>query len=358
MLIFAPQKYFPQCHASTLAQLKDGRIFAAWFAGTREAYSDTAIWMSYLLPDQKNWSKPFVVAKICDNVDYDPVLGTEVYPGIAHWNPVLFPFKDKMYLFFKVGNTIEKWITYYIVFEDEKWSKPQVLVETSTLKQKYNRGPVRSKPIVLSNGYWLAPSSVETTINPPTMFNRSDVVWKAFVDISKNEGKTWNKSSLIDFNRKKYGFKDGKYGGVIQPTLWESSSIGNVHMLLRSTVGFIFRSDSTDYGKTWCEAYPTELPNNNSGIDVVNFNNFNGHLFLVFNPVAGNWVARTPLSLTLSKDNGKTWGKPLNIQEGQGSFSYPSMITLNDDSVGMTYSWNRVAISFVKIILKNKSNIV
>ena len=363
MLIFTPQKYFPQCHASTLAQLKDGRIFAAWFAGTRESYPDTAIWISHLLPDQKIWSEPFVVAKICDTADYDPVLDTEVHHGIAHWNPVLFPFKDKMYLFFKVGNTIENWITYYIVFEDEKWSKPKVLIETNALDEKCNRGPVRSKPIVLSNGYWLAPSSVERTINPSTMFNRGDVIWKAFVDISKNEGKTWNKSSLIDFNRKKYGSEQNlissgnlnkKYGGVIQPTLWESTP-GNVHMLLRSTAGFIFRSDSTDYGKTWCNAYPTELPNNNSGIDVTSVN---GYLFLVFNPVTGNWAARTPLSLTLSKDNGKTWGKPLNIQEGPGSFSYPSIITLNDNNVGITYSWNRVSISFVKIILKDKNNIV
>jgi predicted neuraminidase len=328
MLIFEPQKYFPQCHASTLVQLKDGRIFVAWFAGTRESYPDTAIWMSYLFPNEKVWSKPAVIAKV---------------KNVAHWNPVLFTFNNKMYMFFKVGELIEIWITYYMVFENEKWSKPKQLVKS--IISQCNRGPVRSKPIVLSNGHWIAPSSEEQTINrnfmPP-----NDVVWKAFVDISKNEGKSWHKSKLIDFNREKYGLKKEKYGGVIQPTLWESTN-GNVHMLLRSTAGFIFRSDSADYGKTWCEAYPTELPNNNSGIDVVKFKDF---LFLVYNPVAGNWVARTPLSLVVSKDNGKTWGKPLNIQEGGGSFSYPSIIVLND-GLGVTYTWNRVSISFVKIKL-------
>jgi len=256
-------------------------------------------------------------------------------------------------------------------FENEKWSEPQLLVKTKNQDLQYNRGPVRSKPIVLSNGYWIAPSSTEKTISP-AMYSldglssfKADVDWKAFVDISKNEGKTWNKSKLIDFDRKKYGLKDvkrfggfskqtdGKYGGVIQPTLWESTN-GNVHMLLRSTAGFIFRSDSADYGQTWCEAYSTELPNNNSGVDVVKFKEL---LFLAYNPVTGNWAARTPLSLVVSKDNGQTWGKPLDIQEGQGSFSYPSVAILND-GIGVVYTWNRLSISFVKIKLNFLDNIV
>ncbi len=42
-----------------------------------------------------------------------------------------------------------------------------------------------------------------------------------------------------------------RWDGVIQPTLWESSP-GHIHMLLRSTRGAIFRSDSIDYGATVC----------------------------------------------------------------------------------------------------------
>jgi len=343
MLIFPPQKYFPQCHASTLVQLKDDRIFSAWFAGMREGCADTAIWISCLKPNEKVWCEPTLVAKVND---------------FAHWNPVLFTFNDKMYLFFKVGEIIEKWITYYMVFENEVWSEPKILIQTNDLVSKYNRGPVRSKPIVLSNGHWMAPSSVERII-APSMFGSSNylmkanVVWKAFVDISKNEGKTWNKSKLIDFDRKKYGLKNGKYGGVIQPTLWESTP-GNVHMLLRSTAEYIFRSDSDDYGQTWSRAYPTELPNNNSGIDLVKMND---HLFLVFNPVAGNWAARTPLSLSISGITGRKWSKLINIQEGQGSFSYPSIIAMNN-GVGITYSWNRLSIDFIKINFKIPINVV
>jgi len=339
MFIFQPLANFFQCHASTLAQLKDGRIFVAWFGGTKESHPDTAIWMSYLLPNQNTWCPPYIVVKINNK---------------AHWNPVLFVFGEKMYMFFKVGSTTENWITYYMIFENEKWSEAEILVKTDVLEEQYNRGPVRSKPIVLSNGYWLAPSSDEKTINHNAPQSPNDVIWKAFADISKDEGKTWNKSEFINFNKEKYGFKNGQYGGIIQPSLWESCD-GNVHMLLRSTAGYIFRSDSFNYGKTWCEAYPTEWPNNNSGIDVVKFND---HLFLVFNPVSKNWGARTPLSLSFSSDNGKKWSNPIHMEKGAGSFSYPSIISIQGEGLGITYTWNRLSISYVKIMFKNKNNVV
>ena len=54
---------------------------------------------------------------------------------------------------------------------------------------------------------------------------------------------------------------------MIQPTLWEDST--GVHMLIRSNAGKIYKSDSTDFGMTWCKAYETPYPNPNSGIDLV-----------------------------------------------------------------------------------------
>lgn len=79
-----------------------------------------------------------------------------------------------------------------------------------------------------------------------------------------------------------------RWDGVIQPTLWESSP-GHIHMLLRSTRGAIFRSDSIDYGATWSVARATSLPNNNSGIDLVSMQD--GTLILALNLVNGNWKA-------------------------------------------------------------------
>ncbi len=38
---------FKQCHASTLVELKDGRLLAAWFGGSYEGATDVNIWISF-----------------------------------------------------------------------------------------------------------------------------------------------------------------------------------------------------------------------------------------------------------------------------------------------------------------------
>src|ERR1700756_3540092 len=50
---------FPECHASTIAETKDGLI-AAWFGGTRERNPDVGIWLSRL--EGGKWTPPVEVA--------------------------------------------------------------------------------------------------------------------------------------------------------------------------------------------------------------------------------------------------------------------------------------------------------
>jgi predicted neuraminidase len=245
----------------------------------------------------------------------------------AHWNPVLFRTPDgSIILFFKVGKTIDHWETWYKVSRDEglNWSSATELVSGD----KGGRGPVRNKPLVLSNGTWLAPSS-----------NELNHVWNAFVDRSEDQGKSWTTSGFLKVDRNEIPNE-----GVIQPALWESSH-GKVHMLLRSSAGVICRSDSEDFGKTWTPVYKTTLPNPNSGIDLTRLDN--GTLVLTFNRDGRNWGARRPLSLAVSKDNGNTWPEVFDLETGvEGDeFSYPSIIGFGD-SVAVTYTWKRQRIAF------------
>ncbi len=318
--IFEQEKFFPQCHASTLTVLDNGDILASWFAGSYEKHPDVAIWLSR--KQSGRWSDPI---KIADK------------ENIPCWNPVLFNAPNgRLFLFYKVGKTIPKWRTMVMTSNDNgyTWSDPKELVEGDV----GGRGPVRCKPIVLSNGIWLAPASIETWR-----------MWDSFVDISKDEGQTWGKSQFVPIDHKRL---QGK--GIIQPTLWESKP-GRIHMLLRSTEGFIYRSDSDDYGNTWSPAYPTELPNNNSGIDLVKLED--GSLVLVYNPVKGNWAERTPIVCSISKDNGFTWEgqfildsneKPKDREDGE--FSYPAIVA-KGNYVFITYTWKRRTIAFCKLDL-------
>lgn len=308
--IFGDDRPFAQCHASTVLRTADGKFLVAWFGGTHEKHDDVGIWVSK--GERGNWSAPVEVAKIRED---------------AHWNPVLFkdPSGD-ITLFFKVGKTIDFWETWYKVSKDngETWSEAKELVPGD----KGGRGPVRNKPIVLSDGTWLAPAS-----------NELNKVWNAFVDRSEDGGKTWVESDFLVLKR------DSAFGeGVIQPALWESAP-GKVHMLLRSSAGVICRSDSEDYGKTWSPVYKTDLPNPNSGIDVTRLEN--NTLVLIFNPDNKNWGSRSPISLAISRDNGKTWDRAGELDRGteEDEFSYPSIISFGD-TVAVTYTWKRQRIAF------------
>ncbi|MEC4985052.1 MAG: sialidase family protein [Oscillatoria sp. PMC 1068.18] len=295
-----------ECHASTLLRLPKNGYLCAWFAGSKESNHDTAIWLSEKTGE--NWSSPVQIAKVTDE---------------PHWNPVLGANNGQIYLFWKVGSSPRKWRTYVRnrSFASNQWSSPQAFVD-----QTIAGGPVKNKPIQLENGDWLAPASVET-----------QTAWDCFVDRSTDEGKTWQPSAFIPRNRQNFPGL-----GIIQPTLWESTP-GHVHLLARSTAGKIYRADSLDNGYTWCEAYPTALPNNNSGIDLAKLDN--GSLILVYNPVAKNWGARTPLKIALSQNNGQTWSDIFVLEDKLGEYSYPAVIK-TEFGFALTYTWKRQRIQF------------
>ena len=315
-LIFEPNG--EQCHASTVLSLSGGRYMAAWFEGPKEGDAGVGIRLS--MREEGVWRRPVTIAKI----RYE-----------AHWNPVLFRIsEDKIALYFKVGASIAGWRTYVMYTDDkaEGWTAP---VELVARDMSGGRGPVKNPPIMTSNGIIIAPASVERGF------------WDAFADISYDNGENWERSEIVPLPDEK--ISDAARGnrlGVIQPTLWETSP-GRISMLLRSNGGYIYRSDSSDWGRTWSEARKTSLANNNSGICVARFGD--GRLLLAANPTGSNWGARNTLSLFTSMDNGETWSEPYNIEKDEGphEFSYPTVIALDDDSFAMTYTYDRKSIKFV-----------
>ena len=307
--LFDQPAAFPQCHASTLLHLNNDHFIAAWFGGTHEKADDVGIWMTKGRPG--HWEKPVEVAKLQE---------------IPHWNPVLFQAPSgKIFLFFKTGKEIAQWTTWVKTSVDggKIWSEAYELVPGD----KGGRGPVRNKPIVLSNGDWLAGASNE---NGP---------WNVFFDRSTDGGKTWVATPYIALERAQFKGK-----GVIQPTLWENPK-GEVHALLRSSEGYIYRTDSKDYGKTWSKAARTPLKNPNSAIDMIQLSG--DTLALVCNTDNHNWGSRGTLVLAVSYDNGQSWPEKVPLVSGKqdDEYSYPAIIRYGD-TVAVTYTWKRQKIAF------------
>lgn len=311
------------CHASTVLPMPDGTVVAAWFGGTKEGKSDVDIW--YSVRDSKGWSEPSRMTR-ADN--------------IPHWNPVLFlNSKGEVCLFFKAGRHIPSWRTYVAVSSDggRSFGAPRELVEND---RSGGRGPVKNKCIRLESGRVLAPASTE---------NRG---WNCFVDISDDDGITWKKTAKIPTEKISpiLNNKNNHCSNLIpmiQPTLWESAP-GKVHMITRTAVGKAYRSDSENAGETWCKAYPTVLPNNNSGLDVAKLPD--GTLYLISNPVSENWGERSPLTLQKSTDNGFTWETVLTLEEEKkdSEFSYPAIVYY-DGCLYITYTYERENVVFARV---------
>jgi len=155
------------------------------------------------------------------------------------------------------------------------------------------------------------------------------------VDLSTDDGRGWTVLGPIALPWFRHG--------VIQPTLWEATP-GHVKMLMRSSIGRICEAHSDDDGRTWSAAQATDLPNPNSGIDAVAMTDHT--VALAYNDSAR---ARTPLSVAFSRDNGVTWSRPLNLENGPGEYSYPAIIQTSDGLLHVTYTWKRQRIKHVAI---------
>ncbi|MBR2731241.1 MAG: exo-alpha-sialidase [Clostridia bacterium] len=307
------------CHASTVLPLPDGTVLAAWFGGSREGRPDVNIWAARRT--HAGWQPPIRISYRAD---------------LPHWNPVLHLQRDgTVRLFFKVGRHIASWRTFTYVSSDggRSFSAPVALVPGD----RGARGPVKNKCLRLSDGRLLAPASSESH------------GWHCFIDTSYDDGVTWQEGKKISTGRiAPILNRQNDYCAdpipMIQPTLWESAP-GCVHLLARTAVGCAYRSDSEDFGATWCEAYPTAIPNNNSGLDLVRVPD--GTLFLVCNPVAENWGERSPLTLSRSDDNGAHFRPVLTLEpERPGSeFSYPAIVAAGG-KLYVTYTYERTDLAF------------
>lgn len=312
--ISEPNKYFNQCHASTLEETINGQLLASWFGGSHEGNKDVVIWGSIF--DNETWSQP--------NIWADGWLDNVQYPC---WNPVLFRQKGKkeIFLYYKIGPNPREWWGMVKISNDngKTWSSPSKL-------PKGILGPIKNKPIELSNNEIISPSSIELSENR----------WVSHVEKSTDNQKTW-KSFPIDHN--------SKYN-VIQPSLLMHSN-GHLQVLCRSKEGKVISSFSTNNGINWTPLTSTNLVNPNSAIDAIAYKDM---FLIVYNPdIPGKdwWQGRSKLRLAISKD-GINWKDITTLEnEDTGEFSYPTIFKDSNDKIHITYTYNRKAIKH--IILKN-----
>jgi predicted neuraminidase len=321
---------FPQAHASTLVELRNGDLMAAWFGGSKEGAPDVAIWGA--IRGNGHWSTPIELAR---------------EPEIATYNPVLFHTKDgRLWLYYKFGPHPTSWTgaRRFSTDEGKTWS----LVEHLPAGLY---GPIRAKPLVLPDGTVVSGTSVESY--------RS---WACWIERSTDQGRTFSKygpitvvpqfvkpvQSTTELKDVPGSFDWSRTEGIIQPSVI-SLSQGRLRLYARSTArtGKICVADSADNGLTWTQARPLELPNPNSGIDAVSLRD--GRIVLIYNHTD---KGRTPLNLAVSRD-GEHFRMFQVLEQNPGEYSYPALIQAADGDLRITYTWNRKKICYARVPLSD-----
>ena len=302
---------FKSCHASTLAETPEGLV-AAWFGGTPEKPPEVCIWVSRRIGDK--WTYPVEVANGIQHAD-------KRYPC---WNPVLFYDPEAgLLLFYKVGPSPSEWWGMLKVSRDNgrTWSEGRRLPEDIL-------GPVKNKPVLLSGGILLCPSSSEHD------------GWKVNLELTTDWGKTWKFIGPVPADDTLQ---------AIQPSVLRHPG-ERLQILCRSRNNRIVESWSADGGLTWSPLKVTSLRNPNSGTAAVTLRD--GRHLLVYNPTQkrpGGWGGeRHPLVLAQSAD-GEHWADLLTLEAGPGEYSYPAIIEGNDGTIHISYTWRRERIKYIRV---------
>nr|WP_294930169.1 sialidase family protein [uncultured Flavobacterium sp.] len=308
---------YPSCHSVTIVEATNGDLVSAWFGGSHERHPDVCIYSAIKPKGSDKWGEPI---KVADGVMKD---GTR-FPT---WNPVLYqiPGGDLM-LFYKIGPKPSEWWGVYRTSSDggKTWS------DKIDMPSKDFLGPIKNKPVLLSNGTLLLPSSTEGN------------GWHLRMESTPNFGKTWVMGDTISRGKEKIN--------AIQPSILFHKD-GSIQAIGRTKNRAIFSTFSKDNGKTWSDIELIGLPNNNSGTDAVTLKN--GKHLLVYNHVLppGKEAKgpRTPLNLSIS-DDGINWKATLVLEDSKISqYSYPSIIQSSDGMVHIVYTWRRQKLKYVKV---------
>lgn len=301
----------PSCHASTLAELPDGRLFCAWFGGTREGARDVGIYGAFR--SASGWSEPLLIVS---RETAQKELGRSIK---KLGNPVLHFQDGKLHLFFvsvSLGGWSGSGINHALLDENGKLIPGSVSrLRLSPFLNLSNL--VRCPALPLANG----------EIDLP-IYHEFNEKFARMVRLSP-DGKVLRTIRIAA-------------PSAIQPCVVPVSENEALAVMRNPKKGAIQAAQTQNAGGSWRSLSPLPIFNPNSSVALLRLKD--GRFLLVGNPEEG----REKLNLWISE--GPTFEKWALVQELEKTpeceFSYPFMIQGKDGAVHLSYTWKRKAIAY------------
>ncbi|MCK5862121.1 MAG: exo-alpha-sialidase [Candidatus Hydrogenedentes bacterium] len=307
--VFGAEHPGPYKHPAAITQLENGDLYIAYYGGANEYDKKTAVYGSRRCAGESVWSTPVSIA-------------STPFQGVG--NPVIWQAPDGVVWLFYNNQHGDTWSSARVqakISEDgaRTWSDSFMLVmEEGSM--------VRGQPIVLNNGDYLLPLYNETGGDR----ERSDNDTCSYFLRYDPKTQKWQETNRIHSPE-----------GNLQAQAVQLSDTELFCFMRRgggyeaTDNGWMLRSNSSDGGYTWTDAKRTAFPNPNSAIELLKLHN--GNLLLVYND---NMNDRTPLTVAVSTDQGKTWPHKRAIAGGKNSYAYPYAVQGKDEKVYLVYTTN------------------
>ncbi|MCC7193382.1 MAG: exo-alpha-sialidase [Phycisphaeraceae bacterium] len=150
--------------------------------------------------------------------------------------------------------------------------------------------------------------------------------------VSDDAGRTWRQSNWVKLPMR----------GCMEPHVAELRD-GRLMMAMRTQLGSVFACSSADAGLTWSKPQTTGLHAPESCPDLVRIPS-TGDLVMVWNnseydpTFRSHYGKRSPLTVAVSRDQGRSWGEPKNIEvDPAWAYSNPDLQFFGDGQAILTY---------------------
>ena len=285
-VMFEADEKFSFAREPVLRRMPDGTLVSLLYTGgNKEPHPENVVAVTRSYDDGETWSKPEIIFQ---------------HPFRACWGTELFTGGDLPFIVFQTFSVDTDYceLRAFISFTRDNgktWSEPctiQGVPPNFTVRQGR----------ILSDGSWIFPIYHQET--------NSQWQGSLMKDISCR--KKWR--FVCGVIKSTDGGKTFSYHGYIHHPAdchhWEPdiTELENGHLLMyircESPENVLWQSESFDYGKTWSNSVPTDIPSAGSKEMICDIE---GRKVMFFNHVTPDAVNRNTLAAWTSSDNCKTW---------------------------------------------------
>jgi len=343
--------------AATLAQAPNGDLLCCWMSGSgHEPADDNCVLLARSTDKGRTWSEPRLWLPPIEDAERGP---------LAAVIGAFYPTDDGRLILIGYHLPAAKHYTEEFFFRIEShdsghtWSEP----ERQVLRPA-NDAVTTHSPIRLSSGEYLFPGQFFEKRPRPLVAPVEQLVHarseEEALAMPAGEGRDAYKfathlhgcSAFLSAHEDgrgmvEYGHIANRPLGLLEPTCVQLRD-GRIVMLMRAEWGgFLWRAESADGGRTWSEAWETEIPNPSSKSYLIRLSD--GRVALIHNATGerGVWGRRDPLSIWISDDELASWSIREDVLRG-GMLAYPNAIRV-DGRLVFAYDRDRRQAWFVEV---------